>query len=250
MQEMTYQMGNGQCKMSLYEGLDLTLLDTFSPPFELQSMPGDGYFIGWGLHYLDLLTRFCDLKPTDTVLDIGCSIGRIALPLTQYLTEGKYVGFDVVPEGIDWCQKNITPIFPNFQFQHFNYYNGPYNPNGETPVTFTYDDAAFDVAFAVSVFTHMPEEESDKYLEEIVRVLKPSGKALLTFFLLNDQTRANIGASKADRSFTGSDPYGYDQQKLLDKLTALGVHNIDIFPGAWWGTSQYVSYQDVIVITK
>ena len=39
-----------------------------------------------------------DLKPYHRILDIGCSVGRLAMPLRNYLNDkGSYVGLDVVP---------------------------------------------------------------------------------------------------------------------------------------------------------
>ena len=40
------------------------------------------------------------LKPEHRVLDIGCGVGRVALPLTRYLTSGTYDGFDIVKRWI------------------------------------------------------------------------------------------------------------------------------------------------------
>ncbi|QLK35236.1 hypothetical protein H0H25_02560 [Flavobacterium psychrophilum] len=42
----------------------------------------------------------------------------MAIPFTNYLsTTGKYEGFDIVKIGIDWCTKNISSRFPNFNFK-------------------------------------------------------------------------------------------------------------------------------------
>ena len=49
----------------------------------------------------------------NSVLDVGCGIGRMAIPLARYLnTDGKYEGFDIIPENIAWCQRAITPRYP------------------------------------------------------------------------------------------------------------------------------------------
>ena len=54
-----------------------------------------------------MLKQFIDLgglKPEHRVLDIGSGIGRVAIPLTEYLNEkGSYEGFDVVELGVNWC---------------------------------------------------------------------------------------------------------------------------------------------------
>lgn len=42
------------------------------------------------------LTKLANLIPGERVLDVGCGVGRMAIPLTRYLSaEGSYEGFDV-----------------------------------------------------------------------------------------------------------------------------------------------------------
>ena len=132
------------------------------------------------------LTERCD------VLDVGCGIGRAAVPLTGFLSaEAAYHGFDVVADGVDWCTKQVSARFPNFVFEHADVYNGVYNPDGvhrAEEYSFPHDSATFDFAFATSVFTHMLAPEVDHYLAEIERVLRPGGCVFATFFLLNPRS--------------------------------------------------------------
>jgi SAM-dependent methyltransferase len=53
------------------------------------------------------MRELAGLQPTERVLEVGCGIGRIAIALTQYLDGGSYVGFDIVPHGIEWCRTRI-----------------------------------------------------------------------------------------------------------------------------------------------
>ncbi len=55
------------------------------PPRRLLGSVGDGDFRQVGEHLLVLLAALCELEPDDAVLDVGCGIGRVALPLTAYL---------------------------------------------------------------------------------------------------------------------------------------------------------------------
>src|SRR5262245_30990788 len=55
---------------------------------------GDGDFAGMGRRFLELFVSLGGLKPEHRVLDIGCGIGRMALPLTDFLgSVGEYWGF-------------------------------------------------------------------------------------------------------------------------------------------------------------
>src|SRR5512132_200266 len=83
------------------------------PPLRMRFV-GMGDFRAIGEELLNLLVHYGSLRRTDRVLDIGCGIGRVAIPLTRYLEPtATYDGFDVVKRGIDWCRSHITPKHPN-----------------------------------------------------------------------------------------------------------------------------------------
>src|SRR5690348_6274231 len=46
---------------------------------------GPGDFRELGQKLVSDFTRYGHLKPSDRVLDIGCGIGRIAIPLTKFI---------------------------------------------------------------------------------------------------------------------------------------------------------------------
>ena len=164
------------------------------PPEEFIDLVGGGGptdFDITGRHFFDLLVAKCQLRPTDHILDIGSGCGRTAVPLTQYLDSGSYEGFDVVAPMVAWCRENISSRFPAFRFTHADLSNTLYSATGADAATyrFPYDDAAFDVILAASVFTHLLPESAHNYAREIRRVLRRGGRALLTFFLVNDEFR-------------------------------------------------------------
>jgi SAM-dependent methyltransferase len=146
-----------------------------------------------GLHLFELLRDRCGLQRSSTVLDIGCGCGRVATPLTDFLTDGVYHGVDIVQPMIKWCQKNITVRYPNFCFHHADLANTLYSARGQqaNKYVFPFRDETFDVIFASSVFTHLIPASAHQYAREISRLLKPrSGRALVTFFLTNEAVRA------------------------------------------------------------
>src|SRR3954454_3335822 len=59
---------------------------------------------------------------------------------------------------------------------------------------FPYPNATFDFVFLTSVFTHMLPTDMEHYVSEIVRVLKPNGRSLCTFLLLNDESMRFMNA--------------------------------------------------------
>jgi SAM-dependent methyltransferase len=64
------------------------------PPLRLPFV-GIGDFRSVGESLVKLLVEVGGLRASDRVLDIGCGIGRVAIPLTKFL-ESTYDGFDVV----------------------------------------------------------------------------------------------------------------------------------------------------------
>ena len=130
---------------------------------------------------------------------------------------GRYEGFDIVEEGIAWCSEHISPRYPNFNFVHADIYNARYNPDGRiqsADFVFPYEDESFDFVLATSVFTHMLPGDVEHYLMEIVRVLRPAGRTLITFLLLNDES---LRLTEADRSMLAF-PYDRGSYGSLERI--------------------------------
>jgi ubiquinone/menaquinone biosynthesis C-methylase UbiE len=209
-----------------------------------------------------------DLKPTDRVLDVGCGLGRMAVPLTKYLSkEGSYEGFDIVAEGINWCQKKITSSYPNFHFQLADVYNEWYHPKGKYKTSeykFPFERGSFDFIFLTSVFTHLLPEDMENYLQEISRMLKPNGKCLITFFIINEESLRHIEKKQAIFSFEfekgiakveditrpeAAVSYNEGAIRTLYKKYQLNIKE-PIFYGSWCGRKEHLSFQDIIVAQK
>src|SRR5262249_30222476 len=106
-----------QCRSPASRKESTVSTQNMMPPMELNFV-GGGPFDAIGQHCLQQFVEVGGLKPHHRVLDIGCGIGRMAIPMTQYLSpQGSYEGFDIVDIGIDWCKAHITTQYPNFRFQ-------------------------------------------------------------------------------------------------------------------------------------
>ena len=194
------------------------------------------------------------------------TVAHAARPLTGYLgSEGSYDGFDVNREGIGWCRRRYAK-HRNFHFQVADLYNRRYNPRGAHAASeyrFPYDDARFDFVILTSVLTHLREAEADHYLAETARVLRPGGRVLATFFLLDDSTRAAIADGRSGLRFLDPEAHvavvddevpeeavAYDTGWMRERLAAHGMSERTIAHGTWSGREDGRSFQDIVVAER
>nr|WP_295972079.1 class I SAM-dependent methyltransferase [uncultured Bacillus sp.] len=238
------------------------------PSDELVYYVGGGDFLAIGKEFLTYFISLGSLQPHESVLDVGSGSGRMAVPLTKYLSEnGSYAGFDLYAEGIKWSKENITPKFPNFQFNHIDIYNQYYNPSGQYKAThfkFPYQDQTFDFIFLTSVFTHMLPDDLENYLSEISRVMKKTGRCFITQFLLNpESTQLQLTSPSTLRFIHNKGNYSllYENQpefavaykeSFINSL--FHKYHLELYQpvqyGSWCGRKKFLSYQDVIILKK
>ncbi len=225
---------------------------------------GSGDFIRQGLQWKDFFILH-GFKPNDTFLDIGSGIGRIALGIKDYL-HGDYDGFDAIRYGVEWCKKNISSKYANFKFQYIPLYNDLYNSEGirAAEFVFPYDHHLFDFACAISVFTHLLPDETKQYFAQLGRVLKPSGIAVLTFFVLDAESESKMNESGNDFTFrykiddryslmnvkVKSANVAYSRKYIMSLLTENNLELIHDDPGSWCGrkNDNELAFQDIWVV--
>lgn len=238
------------------------------PPRSLQTFIGGSEYRDFqviGESFRAYFINLARLEPDHTVLDVGCGVGRMAVALTSFLSpKGEYWGFDVSRRAIDWCRREISSRFHNFHFQWSDVFNSAYNPRGRQAArsyAFPFPDSTFDFVCLTSVFTHMLPADLERYLSEVARVLKPGGRCLATFFLLNDESKALIAAGASTQPFEDELPgcrvyarnvpeaaVAYEEQDVRRLYERVGLQaDLLIYSGGWCGRASFVDYQDMIV---
>lgn len=113
------------------------------------------------------------IKEGDAVLDAGCGNGRLSLLMEN--KKAQYIGMDNNSELLKIAKKN----FPEKKFISGDILNMPF------------DDKSFDVVFCVATFHHLPDKNTrHTALQEMVRVLKPSGTLIMTNWLFLHKRKA------------------------------------------------------------
>jgi ubiquinone/menaquinone biosynthesis C-methylase UbiE len=108
-----------------------------------------------------------DWSHFSSVLDFGCGCGRTLRWLADRSTAWQLHGTDVDREAVEWCQTHLP-----FTRCDTN--------EGLPPLR--YSDHAFDLVYAIAVFTHLDRTRERAWLEELTRVTASGGILLLTTF--------------------------------------------------------------------
>ena len=253
--------------LDIYDSLSGKKIKYIPPRGMIFTVRGD--YVKLANMFFGYFKNYCNLQPDSRILDIGSGIGRMAVPFIGYLNhDGSYEGIDIVKTGINWCNKNISKINPQFKFIHSDIYNDLYNTKGVIKgeeYVFPYRDEEFDIAFLTSVFTHMLQAEVEQYIKEIARVLKVGGKCLATFFILNDESFSLMNTTEdsfkfpfnhGEYSFMSEDTktanVAYNQQWIERIMNENGLKVEVVRYGFWSGRDKaaFPDFQDIIIVSK
>lgn len=112
---------------------------------------------------LEAAARRAGVPPNARVLDFGCGSAR---SLRHFQTSGWTLhGCDIDTEAIAWARKALPGV--------------DLRETAEQP-PLPWDDGSFDAVWAVSVFTHLPEEAQIAWFAELARLLAPRGVLLIS----------------------------------------------------------------------
>lgn len=115
--------------------------------------------------YLPEVAEF-ENHPGETVLEVGVGVGT---DLLQYAKNGSRVfGIDLTERAVELTKKNLSR------------HNTPLNISIDSVTKLPFNNSVFDLVFCFGVLHHVLDTE--KAINEIYRVLKPNGKAIVMLY--------------------------------------------------------------------
>lgn len=130
------------------------------------------------------LVRSFGLPANGYLIDVGCGSGRLAKPLSGYLT-GAYLGIDLAPALLAHARRIVDRS--DWRFQQVRH------------IAIPEADGSADMVCFFSVLTHLLHEQSYWYLEEAFRVLKPGGRILFSFLEFTEPAHWQVFADTVQK---------------------------------------------------
>lgn len=155
---------------SLPGAIERTGLLAEMPPESTHAMARGPLAAGGDYYTADLLVTLLGhtgivLGEGDTVLDFGCSSGRVLRVLGAWRPDVRCVGCDPNAEAIAWAAEHLP---------------GPRWFVSATEPPLDLEDGAVDIGYAISVWSHFAADAAIAWLAEMHRVIRPGGTLILT----------------------------------------------------------------------
>jgi SAM-dependent methyltransferase len=150
--------------------LERTGLSRAMPPEGVHAMARDALSAGGGYWYADLIgdalrAAGADLAGVADGLDFGASSGRVVRVLAAAHPQARWSACDPNAAAIAWAGAHLPGI---------DFFTSPQDP----PLPRA--DGAFDLVFAISVWSHYDRGAALRWLGEMARVVRRGGHLLLT----------------------------------------------------------------------
>jgi ubiquinone/menaquinone biosynthesis C-methylase UbiE len=121
--------------------------------------------------FRERLVRLARLEPGQSVLDIGCGTGSLAIAAKRRVgPSGTAEGIDASPEMIDRARRKARKAGLDLTF------------TTGVVEALPFPDGHFDAVLSTLMLHHLPREARQQCAREIRRVLKPGGRVLAVDF--------------------------------------------------------------------
>ena len=150
----------------------------------------------------DRMLGMVDWKGNEQVLDVGTGRGLLMIGAAKKLTTGKAVGIDI------WSTKDLSgnALDKTLQNADLEEVGDKVDVQNGDASAMKFPDASFDVVVSNLCIHNIPTRAGrDRACREIVRVLKPGGKAIISDFIKTADYVKAFEAAGAATSRTGWD---------------------------------------------
>ena len=121
--------------------------------------------------FRERLVELARVAPGDSVLDVGCGTGTLAIAARRRVGEsGRVEGIDASPEMIERATRKSAGVGADVRFRV------------AVVEALPFPDASFDVVFSTLMLHHLPRPVRRQCAAELRRVLKPGGRLLAVDF--------------------------------------------------------------------
>jgi len=134
------------------------------------------------------------------ILDFGCGCGRVMRHWQALHRDVALHGSDYNRTLVEWCRTNLP--FARFGVNRL-----------EPPLD--HADGAFDLVYANSVFTHLPENLQLAWIDELIRVTAPGGHILVT-----------LHGESFRESMTADEQAAFDRGELVVRYPKMSGSNL------------------------
>lgn len=121
-----------------------------------------------------------------TVLDLGCGVGRLLIPLAKKYPSKKFVGIDVSQKMVDICSGRTKKLKNAFIAQN----------DGRSLQLPKYK--SFDLIYSVAVFQHIPNDAKQSYIAQAKAVLRSGGRLIFQYVEGDQHEFLHYHASEQD----------------------------------------------------
>jgi ubiquinone/menaquinone biosynthesis C-methylase UbiE len=157
--------------------------------------------------FREKLIDLARLKTDESVLDVGCGTGTLAIAAKQRVgSTGKVYGIDASPEMIAKADQKAKKAGIEVVFK-----------NGVVEAL-PFPDEHFEVVFSTLMLHHLPREAREKCAREMRRVLKPGGRVFAVDF----------GAPQKKRSLLAHFHHRHGHVELRDMIALLREAGLNV----------------------
>ncbi len=162
--------------------------------------------------FRERLVAVARLAPGESVLDVGCGTGSLAIAAQQHVgPSGRVQGVDASVEMIARARKKAAKAGVPVAFTH------------GVVEALPFTDAQFDVVLSTLMVHHLPRDIRAACAREMRRVVKPGGRVLVVDFGPTPGQRKGLIAHFHRHG-------GLDPREISALLTEAGLHTVEVGP--------------------